>query len=160
MLSSYHYELAFIYGAAFLLASLYQIGTGFFVDLILNSISPGSHTHLQAMKALNDKKRQLQGISAQDNFAAWARLQRQIEAEQKKLDGQQRENQQKNALFGILMSLFIRFLIAVLWIFVLYAVIFKIEVQVSGEVIGLVITPSVLFLLCFFASLRVTDLLF
>lgn len=160
MLCTHHYELAFIYGTAFLLASLYQIGTELLVNFVMRWISPGSHEHRLASKALNEKKRQLQGISAQDNFAAWARLQRQIEVEQKKVDGQQREHQQRNALLGVMVSLFFRGAVGLLWAAVLYVVFFRLEVRLSGEVFGLVITPPVLFLLCLFASVRVTDLLF
>ena len=160
MFSSHHYELAFIYGAAFFLAALYQLGTSPLVDFIMRIITPGSQEHRTAQRALNDKKRQLQGISAQDSFAAWARLQRQIEAEQKKVDGQQREHQQRNALLGMAVSLILRLLNLAAWAFVLYAVFFKIKVNVNGEIFGAVITPPVLFVLCFFASVRITDLLF
>ena len=160
MISAHHYELAFIYGSAFLLASLYRVGTEFLVSFVMRWISPSSHQQKLAVQALNELKRQSREVNPQDNFAAWARLQRQIEAEQKRVDGQQREHQQRSALLGVLVSLFFRGVVGMLWVVVLYVVFFRLQVELSREVFGMVITAPVLFLLCLFASVRVTDLIF
>ena len=151
-------DIVRVYIYSLLLAVSFKFGAAPFVNLLVNLFFPSSKDFRSSWTSLQGKRHQLDSISAQDEFAKWARLQREIETEQKIFD--QKFAERREQLFW--MNTFIAFIFkafhVVIWGIVLNWV-RSMTFRISKEVLGCCsIHPLFLFVICFLSFYRILSL--
>ena len=147
-----------IYVYSFLLAVLFKFGTTPLVNLLVNILSPSSKDFRNSWFSLKEKRHNLANISAQDEFAKWARLQREIETEQKIFDQKYAERREQLFWLTTTISFIFRAILVIMWAIVLNWV-RSMTFRISKEVLGFCsIHPLFLFAICFLSSHRILSL--
>jgi hypothetical protein len=158
MISLDYADIVRVYIYSFFLALSFKLGTAPFVNLLVNLISPSSKDFQTSWSSLQEKRHQLGTISAQEEFAKWARLQREIETEQKAFDQKFAERRERLFWLNSVLSVGLKALVVLGWGIVLNWI-RLVKFRISKEILGFTpINAPLLFFLCFLSFYRILGL--
>lgn len=125
--------------------------------LIVGILGGPSQEYVSAKRALAAKRKELDGVSAKDEFARWARLQRSIGSDDRGLSVQERQLSAKSLALGVSMRL-VFFACYAVCSFIVVRRIASMTWVVREPLFFLPITPLIFLFICHMALLRLFSL--
>jgi hypothetical protein len=150
-------DILFIAAASFVSVVMFNKGMGWLGKLLTSLLGGMSREYYAMRKELWEKKRELASISAQDEFAKWARLKRRIESEEGKLQALERQSTRKGFLSGIVVQFFVYSVYAAYVAYLFWLAIFQMHWTLNPSIFLFPVRPWMLLILSHLSAIRLLN---